>query len=44
MLPPHTAFALFLDLFLLGVLALTETLLVVGLALEDWLGRKGAPD
>lgn len=35
MLSPQTAFTLFLDLFTLCVLALTEALLAVGLALKE---------
>lgn len=43
MLSPQTAFTLSLDLSMLGVLALTEALLVVGCwALEECLERKGA--
>lgn len=34
MLLPQMAFSLFLDLFMLGVLALTEALLVAGWVLE----------
>lgn len=44
MLPPQAAFMMFLELFMLGVLALVEALLVVALALEKWLGREGAQD
>lgn len=44
MLPPQAAFTMFLELFMLGVLASVEALLLVGLALEERLGRKGAQD
>lgn len=42
MLLLQTAFTLFLNLFMWGVLALSGVLLVVGLVLEVWLGRNGA--